>query len=43
MKQVLMENGYKESISSKIFKRNTNDYSLSAKNKRKPQISKKKR
>ena len=46
IKQVLKENGYQESIISKIFERITNNHNLSGfsqKNKRKPQISKRKR
>ena len=54
IKQVLKENGYQESIISKIFKRITNNQSLphsnkltaaikAYSNKRKPQISKRKR
>ena len=43
IKQVLKENGYQESLISKIFKRITNNHSFPHSNKRKPQISKRKR
>ena len=44
IKQVLKENGYQESIISKIFKRITNNHSLPrCSNKCKPQMSKRKR
>ena len=44
IKQVLKENGYQDSIISKIFKRITNNHSLPSQNNlRKSQISKRKR